>query len=63
MIFLHIIQSYHALRRFSAYILKRQKSTLFRNCCHLDRVSPHMRYEADFLFDNGDYIRSRVIMF
>ena len=28
MIFLHIIQSYHALRRFSAYILKRQKRTV-----------------------------------
>ena len=28
MIFLHITQSYHALRRFSAYILKRQKRTV-----------------------------------
>ena len=40
----------------------KEDGALFRNFCPLDRVSLQMRYEADFLFDNGDYIRSRVIM-
>ena len=36
----------------------KEDGALFRNFCPLDRVSPQMRYEADFLFHNGDYIRS-----